>query len=80
MLFLAGLPTLFPKLVESRTYAERMFRVLFLDRLTETESEKAIRIPTARQLTDDSVRIGADTPVAKSTRSAPQGTRAGAGR
>ena len=63
MLFLAGLPTLFPKLVESRTYAERMFRVLFLDRLTETESEKAIRIPIQRaplQLTDDSVRTIVD--------------------
>ena len=29
MLVLTGLPTLFPKLVESRTYSERMFRVVF---------------------------------------------------
>ena len=28
MLALAGLPTLFPKLVEARTCAERMFRVI----------------------------------------------------
>lgn len=28
MLVLAGLPTLFPKLVDARTYAERMFRVM----------------------------------------------------
>src|SRR5579871_2468470 len=33
MLVLTGLPTLFPKLVEARTFAERMFRVMFLDRL-----------------------------------------------
>lgn len=29
MLVLTGLPTLFPKLVNARTFAERMFRVLF---------------------------------------------------
>ena len=46
MLVLAGLPTLFPKLVEART-SERMFRVLFLQSLDETESEEAIRRPIA---------------------------------
>ena len=45
MLALTGLPTLFPKLVESRTFAERMFRVVFLDRLTKQESRKAIIKP-----------------------------------
>ena len=35
MLVLVGLPTLFPKLVEARTFAERMFRVVFLDRLAK---------------------------------------------
>lgn len=45
MLVLAGLPTLFPKLVEARTYAERMFTVLFLDQLNEQESRDAITIP-----------------------------------
>ena len=45
MLVLTGLPTLFPKLVEARTYSERMFRVVVLDRLTENESEEAIRRP-----------------------------------
>jgi hypothetical protein len=45
MLVLAGLPTLFPKLVEARTYAERMFRVIFLDRLDEAASEEAIVRP-----------------------------------
>ncbi len=45
MLVLTGLPTLFPKLVEARTFAERMFRVVFLDRLTEPESREAITRP-----------------------------------
>jgi hypothetical protein len=45
MLLLTGLPTLFPKLVEARTYAERMFSVLFLERLGERESKDAIRKP-----------------------------------
>ena len=45
LLVLVGLPTLFPKLVEARTYAERMFRVLFLKQLTEIESKEAILTP-----------------------------------
>lgn len=60
MLVFAGLPNLLRKLVESRTYAERMFRVCFVDRLSAAESEDAIRRPIADvarplQLTDDSV-------------------------
>jgi hypothetical protein len=47
MLVLSGLPTLFPKLVEARTYAERMFRVMFLSQLTEAESRQAITTPVA---------------------------------
>ncbi len=45
MLAVAGLPTLFPKLVEARTFAERMFRVLFLDRLNTKDSKDAIVKP-----------------------------------
>lgn len=45
MLVLAGLPTLFPKLVEARTFAERMFHVMFLDRLSDKDSRLAITIP-----------------------------------
>ncbi|HMM94030.1 ATP-binding protein [Phycicoccus sp.] len=45
LLVLTGLPTLFPKLVEARTYAERMFRVIMLGRLSEGESEDAIKKP-----------------------------------
>jgi hypothetical protein len=46
MLALTGLPTLFPKLVEARTYAERMFHVIFLKPLDEHSSQLAIRTPT----------------------------------
>lgn len=46
LLVLTGLPTLFPKLVEARTYAERMFHAVVLDRLTEAESRDAIVRPT----------------------------------
>ena len=45
MLILTGLPTLFPKLVEARTFAERMFHVMFLDRLGPEDSREAIRKP-----------------------------------
>jgi hypothetical protein len=45
MLILTGLPTLFPKLVEARTFAERMFHVMFLDRLDPDDSRDAIRKP-----------------------------------
>jgi AAA+ ATPase superfamily predicted ATPase len=45
MLVLTGLPTLFPKLVEARTFAERMFHVVTLGRLDEAESLDAILMP-----------------------------------
>lgn len=59
MLVLTGLPTLLPKLVQARTFTERMFRSLFLDRLTEAESREAIKKPIEEAgivtLTDESV-------------------------
>ena len=60
MLVLTGLPTLFPKLVDARTFSERMFRVLFLQSLDGSESEDAIRQPIADsgcplELDDDAV-------------------------
>lgn len=60
MLVLTGLPTLFPSLVESRTFSERMFRVVFLDRLSEEDSREAIQRPVANtkgtvRLSDNSV-------------------------
>jgi Cdc6-like AAA superfamily ATPase len=62
MLVLAGLPTLFPKLVDARTYAERMFRVMTLTKLTSAESREAILRPVEVadcpiQLSDDSVEV-----------------------
>ncbi len=45
MLVLTGLPTLFPKLVEARTYSERMFHVISLDRLNEADTREAILKP-----------------------------------
>ena len=45
MLVLTGLPTLFPKLVEARTFAERMFRVVALDKLDDDASREAILRP-----------------------------------
>ena len=48
LLVLTGLPTLFPKLVDARTFAERMFRVAFLDRLNVADSRDAIIKPMQR--------------------------------
>lgn len=45
MLALTGLPTLFPKLVEARTYSERMFHVIFLKPLNEEETRDAVCKP-----------------------------------
>jgi hypothetical protein len=45
MLVLTGLPTLFPKLVEARTFSERMFHQIFLDKLTEGATRDAIMKP-----------------------------------
>jgi len=45
MLILTGLPTLFPKLVETRTFTERMFRVVVLGRLSKPASRDAILRP-----------------------------------
>lgn len=47
MLALTGLPTLFPTLVEARTYSERMFRVIFLDKLPPADVRDAITKPIA---------------------------------
>ena len=45
LLVLAGLPTLFAKLVGARTFSERMFRVVFLDHLRPHDAEAAILEP-----------------------------------
>jgi hypothetical protein len=48
MLVLTGLPTLMSKLVEARTYAERMFTVSFVDHLSRDDSREAIIVPISR--------------------------------
>ena len=65
MLVLAGLPTLFPRLVEARTFAERMFRVVFLDGLENDDSREAVVRPIDNQncpvrLTEDSIKVIVD--------------------
>lgn len=45
LLVLTGLPTLFPTLVDARAYAERMFHVVELKRLSAPASEEAILRP-----------------------------------
>jgi type II secretory pathway predicted ATPase ExeA len=62
MLALTGLPTLFPKLVEARTFAERMFRVIVLDKLDPEASREAILKPIEDancpvKFTDESVEM-----------------------
>lgn len=49
LLVLTGLPTLFPKLVEARTFAERMFHVMLLGRLSDAQSREAILKPVQHQ-------------------------------
>jgi len=65
MLVLVGLPTLFPKLVEARTYSERMFRVVALAQLNDKDRRDAIVKPVADskcpiKFSDTSVEIIAD--------------------
>lgn len=60
MLLLTGLPPLFPKLVASRTFAERMFRVMTLGNLSREESRAAIIKPLEKEhdhLKDAFVRL-----------------------
>jgi hypothetical protein len=45
LLIFSGLPTIFPKLVEARTYTERMFHTIFLTKLDERASRLAITVP-----------------------------------
>ncbi len=49
LLVLTGLPTLFARLVEARTYAERMFRILSLERLSYRDTAEAILKPIERE-------------------------------
>lgn len=62
VLVLTGLPTLLTKLVETRTYSERLFHVLTLRQLNDQESRDAILKPIAdarckTKFNDESVKI-----------------------
>lgn len=62
LLVLTGLPTLFSKLVEARTYAERMFDIIELDALDKEAGRDAVLRPLRIgqcpiRFTDESVRV-----------------------
>ena len=59
MLVLTGLPTLFPKLVDARTFSERMFRVVFLQSLPDEDSREAILKPI--EATRGAIRLSAQS-------------------
>ena len=59
MLVLTGLPTLFPKLIEARTYAERMFHIMTLGRLSPGDSAAAVVVPL--ETTNCPVMISAES-------------------
>jgi hypothetical protein len=58
MLVLTGLPTLFPKLVEARTYAERMFHVMTIERLSDQACREAVTVPIARAIENGELDFG----------------------
>lgn len=49
LLVLTGLPTLYPKLLASRTFAERMFHITLLDKLTPAATREAIVKPLSKR-------------------------------
>jgi hypothetical protein len=59
MLVLTGLPTLFPKLNEARTYTERMFHVMHLQRLDNDSARDAIIMPIS--LSKSTMTFGLNT-------------------
>ncbi len=59
MLVLTGLPTLYPKLNEARTYSERMFHTMYLNRLEDSDAREAIVKPI--ELTKSTLRFSNDT-------------------
>ena len=58
MLVLTGLPTLYPKLNEARTYSERMFHTMYLNRLEADDARAAIVKPI--ELTKSPLRFSND--------------------
>ncbi len=52
LLVLTGLPTLMTRLVETRTYAERLFTRMIIGHLDETASREAVVMPVKKQMED----------------------------
>ena len=75
LLVLTGLPTLFPKLVDARTYAERMFHVLFLAQLNESDSRDAITKPIENEHCPVTFRPGKVDRIRKPTPPRSRGLR-----
>lgn len=66
ILILAGLPTLYPKVVDTRGYSERMFDLDTLESLSEEESKEAISIPIKEKkskmdFSEQSIKLITDT-------------------
>jgi hypothetical protein len=59
MLVLTGLPTLYPKLNEARTYTERMFHVMHLQKLDNGAAREAIQKPI--ELTESTLTFAENT-------------------
>jgi len=59
LLVMTGLPTLISHLNEARTYTERMFHTLMLDRLTESETREAILKPI--ELSESTLKFSEQT-------------------
>ena len=59
LLVLTGLPTLFPKLNEARTYTERMFHVMQLERLDDGAAKEAVEKPI--EITQSAIKFASRT-------------------
>lgn len=61
MLVLTGLPTLMTNLIEARTYSERLFQIVLLGKLNDSESRDAIMKPfegnPAPPFNEDSIKL-----------------------
>jgi type II secretory pathway predicted ATPase ExeA len=55
LLILSGLPNLHSNLIEARTYTERMFQIITLDKLTNAECRQAILNPMQQYTNNDIV-------------------------
>ena len=53
LLVLTGLPTLYPKLLAARTFAERMFSIMMLEKLPVAATREAIEKPLKRRSPSD---------------------------